>query len=184
MIDFITKFAEHFMGLFQEGGAFFVVLVVDIVPMLIVLLTLINAILAGIGEERVINACGKLSKYAIARWLLLPLITLLIMMTPAAFTFGRFIPNEQHKVGFFDCVGTFCHPITGMFPHANAGEYFLFTGVASGLVALGISSASFGVWYFVTGCIVSLFRGFFTELFYKMFASQAKKKSAAKEVQK
>ncbi|MGO0916374.1 PTS glucitol/sorbitol transporter subunit IIC [Clostridioides difficile] len=39
------------------------------------------------------------------------------------YTFGRFL-KEEHKAGFYDAAVSFVHPITGLFPHANAGELF------------------------------------------------------------
>jgi PTS system glucitol/sorbitol-specific IIC component len=41
--------AEWFIGLFQEGATFLVALITGIIPLLIVLLTAVNALVRGIG---------------------------------------------------------------------------------------------------------------------------------------
>lgn len=180
MAEVIGMIAEHFIGVFSEGGSYLKSLIVDIVPMIIVLMTLINAIIAGVGEEKVLKFCNKLSGFWLTRWVLLPMVGLLLFMSPACFTIGKFLP-EKYKVSYYDCVGTFLHPILGIFPHANAGEYFIFTGIAAGITALGLSTTEFGLWYFVAGMIVSIFRGFFTEMFYKMFSKVNTEGAAGKE---
>ena len=56
----LASAAEWFIGLFQAGGDFFLALVTGILPMLIVLLTAINALIRLIGPERI----DKLGEYA------------------------------------------------------------------------------------------------------------------------
>ena len=52
-MDALVIAAEWFIGLFQEGGAVFLSLVGGIVPLLIVLLTGVNALVALIGPDKI-----------------------------------------------------------------------------------------------------------------------------------
>src|SRR4051794_25227205 len=68
--------ATWFIGLFQAGGDFFLGLVTGIIPLLIVLLTAINALIRWIGPER-IDKVGELAarpgiQYYPVRYLVLP----------------------------------------------------------------------------------------------------------------
>ena len=81
------------------------------------------------------------------------------------------IRKEEHKAAFYDASVSFCHPITGLFPHANAGELFVYTGIASGLQELGLSVGGLAVRYFIVGVIVILIRGILCE---KIFAALSK----------
>ncbi|MGZ7153998.1 PTS glucitol/sorbitol transporter subunit IIC, partial [Streptococcus pyogenes] len=52
-MDFIIKFAEGFMKLFQLGGETFISWMTGIVPVVLMLMVAINALIAILGEERV-----------------------------------------------------------------------------------------------------------------------------------
>ena len=52
-MEFLANLAQGFIGLFQKGGEVFVSLVSGIVPLLIVLMTAVNALIALIGHERI-----------------------------------------------------------------------------------------------------------------------------------
>ena len=67
-MDFVVKIAEGFIGMFQEGGDTFMGMVTDIIPLLIVLITAVNAVVRFVGEERVTRFAQKLTKYFILRY--------------------------------------------------------------------------------------------------------------------
>lgn len=155
--------AEHFIGLFQEAATSFMGLVTGILPLLIVLLTAMYAITTWIGEERVTRAVRWSGKYAITRYTLMPMIAMIMLTNPMAYTFGRFLP-ERHKPAFYDSAVSFCHPVTSFFPHANAGEIFVWTGVSAGVLAVNPDAyAKLAVMYFVVGLVVILIRGVVTQ---------------------
>ena len=52
-MDFLVKFASAFMSVFQAGGANFVSWVTGIIPTILMLLVMMNAIIALIGDERI-----------------------------------------------------------------------------------------------------------------------------------
>ena len=154
---------EHFIGLFTEAGKQFAGLVVGILPTLIVLLTGMYALIAFIGEERVTRAVQWSSKWWFTRYTIMPVLAVLILTNPMCYTFGRFL-RERHKPAFYDSAVSFVHPVTTFFPYANAGELFVWLGVANGVTQLGQSTVPLAVRYFAVGVVVILIRGVVTEL--------------------
>ena len=81
------------------------------------------------------------------------------------FTFGRFV-EEKYKPAFYDAQVSFVHPVTGLFPHANGGELFVYMGIAAGIQALGYPLGDLAVRYFLIGIVVIFLRGIITERIY------------------
>src|SRR3954468_7478803 len=163
----LANAAEWFIGLFQAGGDFFKALVVGILPLLIVLLTAINALIRLIGPERI----DKIGEYAArpglqwypVRYMVLPVLSVFFLTNPMCYTMGRFLP-ERYKPAFYDSAVSFVHPITGIFPHANAGELFVYLGIAAGITKLGFGLGDLAIRYLLVGLVVILIRGVVTEL--------------------
>ena len=159
--------ADWFIGLFQAGGEVFVGLLVGIIPTLIVLLTFVNALIHMIGPERI----DKVGEYAArpgiiyypVRYLIFPGLSVFFLTNPMCYTMGRFLP-ERYKPAFYDSAVSFVHPITGIFPHANAGELFVYLGIAAGITQLGLNTSELAVRYLLVGLVVILMRGIVTEL--------------------
>ena len=82
-----------------------------------------------------------------------------------AYSFGRFL-DEKYKPSFYDSAVSFCHPITGLFPHANAGELFVYMGIASGIQELGLPLGDLAIRYFIAGIIMCAIRGYITQGIY------------------
>ena len=82
-----------------------------------------------------------------------------------SYSFGRFV-KEEYKPAFYDANVSFLHPVTGLFPHANAGELFVYMGIAAGITELGLTLGDLAVRYFLVGLIVILIRGILTEKIY------------------
>lgn len=163
VLNAIIWAGEHFIGLFTEAGKQFSGLVVGILPTLIVLLTAMYALIAFIGEDRVTRAVQWSSRWWITRYTIMPLLAVLLLTNPMAYTFGRFL-RERHKPAFYDSAVSFVHPVTTFFPYANAGELFVWLGVANGVTQLGQSVVPLAVRYFLVGIVVILIRGLVTEL--------------------
>ena len=172
--------AEWFIGLFQAGGEVFMGLVTGIIPTLIVLLTFVNALIRMIGPERI----EKMGAYAARpgiqwypiRYLVFPALSVFFLTNPMAYTMGRFLP-ERYKPAFYDSAVSFVHPITGIFPHANAGELFVYLGIAAGITELGLGTADLAVRYFLVGLVVMLMRGIVTELITARMLSRRETKA-------
>ncbi len=163
----IARFATNFIGVFQQGGDVFVSLVTGIVPLLIILLTAVNALITLIGAER-IDGIGEVAArqgiiYYPIRYIVLPFLAVFFLTNPMAYTMGRFLP-EKKKPAFYDAAVSFVHPPLGLFPHVNAGEYFVWGGIAVGITQLGLPLGTLAVWYLITGLIVIFIRGIVTEI--------------------
>lgn len=170
-MEWIKWLGEHFIGMFQAGGETFMGLVTGIVPTLVVLLTFTYAMMKFVGEERVTRIIQFAAKYTILRYTLMPILSLLMLTNPMAYTFGRFLPEKQ-KPAFYDSAVSFVHPVTGLFPYANAGELFVYLGIANGIQELGLPIADLAVRYFIVGIIVILIRGIVTEIITKYLAKK------------
>ena len=162
----LAKAAEWFIGLFQAGGEVFVGLVTGIIPLLVVLLTAVNALIRLIGPDK-IDKLGELAArpgivWYPVRYLVLPVLSVFFLTNPMAYTMGRFLP-ERYKPAFYDSAVSFVHPITGLFPHANPGELFVYLGIAAGITTLGGNLGDLAVRYLLVGMVVILIRGIVTE---------------------
>lgn len=161
-MQWIEWFGEHFIGLFNAGGEQFMSMFTGIVPTLVVLLTFTYAMIKFIGEDKVTKGIQFASKYMILRYTLMPILSILLLTNPMAYTFGRFVKEEQ-KPAFYDSLVSFLHPVTSLFPYANAGELFVYLGIANGIAQAGYSMSELAVRYFIVGILIILIRGIITE---------------------
>ncbi|MBE3558122.1 MAG: PTS glucitol/sorbitol transporter subunit IIC [Ktedonobacteraceae bacterium] len=157
-----AQIAEGFIGMFQKGGQQFVGLVTGIIPLLIVLMTAVNALVRLIGPERIDKVAMVSSRNIFLRYLILPFLAVFFLTNPMAYTMGRFLPEKQ-KPAFYDSAVSFVHPILGLFPHANPGEIFVWAGIAAGISKLGLGLGDLAVRYFLVGLLVIFIRGLLTE---------------------
>lgn len=162
MVDWIVKLAEGFIGMFQKGGETFVGMLTGIVPTLICLITAVNAIIKLVGEEKIQRFAQKCTKNIILRYTVFPILAVFFLTNPMAYTFGKFLPERQ-KPAFYDSAVSLVHPITGLFPHANAAELFVYTGISAGITQLHLSLGPLAIRFFIVGIIVILIRGIITE---------------------
>jgi PTS system glucitol/sorbitol-specific IIC component len=160
-MDLFVSLADGFIGMFQAGADVFMGFITGIIPLLITLITAVNAFIKIVGEERIFGFMKKIARFTIFRYTLLPLFSVFFLTSPMCFTFGKFIPEKQ-KPAFYDATVSFVHPITGLFPHANAAELFMFLGIAQGFAQVG-SQSKLALMYLLVGLIVCLIRGVVTE---------------------
>jgi glucitol/sorbitol PTS system EIIC component len=174
-MDFFVNLADGFIGMFQAGADVLMGFITGIIPLLIVLITVVNAFIKLVGEERIFGFMKAISKFTIFRYTLIPLFSVFFLTNPMCYTFGKFLPEKQ-KPAFYDSAVSFVHPITGLFPHANAAELFIFLGIAQGFAQVG-SQSKLALMYLITGLVVCLVRGIVTE---KITEFQMKRNEIAK----
>jgi glucitol/sorbitol PTS system EIIC component len=158
----LGRAAEWFIGLFQAGADTFVGFVTGILPLLIVLLTFFYFLTNLIGQDRVNRVARFAAGNIFTRYTLLPLLAVLFLTNPMAYTFGTFL-EEKYKPAFYDSAVSFVHPPLGLFPHVNPGELFVWAGVATGIQKLGLPLGDLAVRYLIVGLIVILIRGIVTQ---------------------
>lgn len=164
-MEAISWIANSFMNLFQAGGENFLSWVTGIIPMVICLMTAVNAVIKLIGEERVERIAKKLTGNFLGRYLVLPVLAVLFLGNPMCYSFGRFV-EEKYKPAYYDATVSFVHPVLGLFPHANPAEMFVYMGIATGITQLGLGLGDLAIRYFAVGLIVILIRGLVTERIY------------------
>jgi PTS system glucitol/sorbitol-specific IIC component len=178
----LAKAAEWFIGLFQAGGETFLGLVTGIIPLLVVLLTVFNAVIRLIGPEK-IDHLGEMAgrpglQYYPLRYLILPVLSVFFLTNPMAYTMGRFLP-EKYKPAFYDAAVSYVHPPLGIFPHINPGEFFVWAGIAYGLRDAGYNLSELAIRYLLVGLVVIFIRGIVTEFITaRMMARRTSNESA------
>ena len=172
-MDAISTFANGFIGLFSAGGEQFTSWVTGIIPQVICLMTAVNSVIKLIGEDRVENFCSKITGNFLARYIVLPVLAVICLANPMCYSFGRFV-EEKYKPAYYDAAVSFVHPVTGLFPHANAGELFVYMGISAGITTLGLNTGELAIRYFIVGVIVIFIRGLLTE---KIFAILTRNKA-------
>lgn len=177
-LAWLTTLGRHFIGVFQKGGETFAGFVTGIIPTLVVLMTAFYAVTEIVGEQRVHGAARAAGRIALTRYTVLPVLAMFFLTNPMAYTFGTFL-EEKHKPAFYDSAVSFCHPILGLFPHANPGEYFVWGGVLVALQELERNGAlppnyhiRLAIFYFGVGIVVILLRGMLTERLTRFMANR------------
>lgn len=161
----ITWAANGFMSLFEAGGETFMGWVTGIIPMVVCLMTAINSIIKLVGENRVEHFAQKMTGNIFGRYLVLPVLAVMFLGNPMCYSFGRFV-DEKYKPAYFDSCASFLHPVTGLFPHANPGELFVYMGIAAGVTDQNLALGDLALRYFAVGLIVIFIRGLLTERVY------------------
>lgn len=168
LLEWLGHVAEAFAGVFNAGGKAFVGFATAVLPSLVVLLTAMDTVIALVGQPRIRRLARLLSKHSVTRYSLLPLLAMFFLTNPMAYTLGVFL-EERHKPAFYDSTVSLCHSSTGLFPHCNPGELFVWAGVATGVTAfaethpVSFSLPTLALYYLGVALFVNLLRGGVTE---------------------
>ncbi len=170
-MDVIVKLAAGFMNLFTLGGEQFMSWVSGIIPTILMLLVLMNAIIALAGEEAVAKLAHVCTGNPILRYLVLPFVSAFMLGNPMALSMGKFMP-EYYKPSFYASVTYHCHTNNGIFPHINASELFIWLGIANGITALGLDTTPLAVRYLLVGLAANFISGWATDFTTRMVEKQ------------
>ena len=161
-MDFLVKFASAFMSVFQAGGANFVSWVTGIIPTILMLLVMMNAIIALIGDERIEVIAKVCTSNPILRYAVLPWVSAFMLGNPMALSMGKFMP-EFYKPSYYASASYHCHTNSGIFPHINPSEIMIYLGIAQGLTAIGLDSTPLAIRYMLVGFIANFISGWATD---------------------
>jgi len=170
-MDLIISLAEGFMGLFQEGADVFIDWMSSIVPLVLILMTAMNALVNILGEERVTKLARISAKNSITRYMILPFVSTFMLGNPMSITMGRFLP-EFYKPGWAASVMQFNHTSNGIFPHINPGELFVWLGIAQGVEALGLNMTELALRYLLVGLVMNYIGGWVTDFITERISKQ------------
>lgn len=170
-MNIIIKLASGFMGLFDVGATQFVSWVTGIVPKVLLLLILMNAIIALIGQEKINKFAKVCSGNVILAYGVLPFLSAFMLGNPMALSMGKFLP-ERMKPSYYAAASYHCHTNSGIFNHINPGEIFIYLGIASGIQTLGLDMTELGLRYMLVGFVANFMSGWATDFTTKIVMKQ------------
>ncbi len=170
-MESIVKVAAGFMNLFTLGGEQFMSWVVGIVPTITVLLVLMNAIIALAGPDKVDALARVCTSNPILRYLVLPWVSAFMLGNPMALSMGKFMP-EFYKPCYYASATYHCHTNSGIFPHINASEIFIYLRIANGITQLGLATTALATRYLLVGLVCTFISGWATEFTTKFVEKQ------------
>lgn len=154
--------SKGFIWLFQMGANTFLGWMKGIVPIVLLLMVFMNTVINLIGQDKVNKFAQWSSKYSIMRNMILPFIAAFVLCNPASFTLGRFLP-EFYKPSYYAANAQYCHTSSGIFPHINPGELFVWLGIATGIQKLGLDMTPLAIRYLLVGLVMNAVGAYVTD---------------------
>lgn len=170
-MDFLVNLASGFTGMFEQGGEVFVSWVTGIIPKVLLLLVFMNALIAFIGPKKIEKFAKICSKNVILAYGILPFLSAFMLANPMALSMGKFLP-ERMKPSYYASASYHCHTNSGVFPHINVGEIFIYLGIANGITQLGLDTSQLAVRYMLVGLVMNFFAGWVTDFTTKIAMKQ------------
>lgn len=159
MFEPVVTFFTH---LFSYGGDFLVSWCMDLIPAIFMVLILTNALIRMIPSRFIEKAAVLASQHLLLKYMLIPFFGALLLGNPSALTLGRFMP-EKDKPSYYACASFFCHTSSGIFPHINPSELFIWLGIARGVETLGYPLYPLAFRYLAAGLLANFLCGIATD---------------------
>lgn len=170
-MEYLVRAAEWFIGLFQAGADTFISWMGSIVPLVLMLLIAMNSLIALIGEDKINRFAARAGGNPVSRYLILPFLGMFMLCNPMGFSLGRFLP-EKYKPSYYASVAQFAHTSSGIFPHINPAELFIWLGIAQGIETLGLDTGALAVRYLLVGALLNFIGGWVTDFTTQYVAKQ------------
>ena len=155
--------ADGIQNIVSAGTQQLILWVTQILPQVFLFLILLNSITRLIGQARVERLALQCGSNPFLRYLVLPFLSAIVLGNPMAVSMGRYLP-EEYKPGFFASVSYHCHTNSGIFQHINPAEFFLWLGIANGVLARGLNVFPLAFRYLCAGLIANFISGYVTEI--------------------
>lgn len=159
IIDAIVTF---FGDTLSYGGDFLISWCKDTIPVIFLVLILTNTIVRLIPPRFIERTAALASRHLVLKYMLIPFLGSILLTNPSALTLGRFM-SEKDKPSYYASASFFCHTSSGIFPHINASELFIWLGIAHGVEMLGYSSFPLAVRYLAAGLAANFICGIVTD---------------------
>ncbi|WP_067139785.1 PTS glucitol/sorbitol transporter subunit IIC [Oceanivirga salmonicida] len=170
-METLVSLASSFNGLFETGGNVFISWVVGIIPKVLLLLVFMNTLIALIGPKKINTFAQICSKNVILAYGILPFLAAFMLANPMALSMGKFLP-ERMKPSYYASASYHCHTNSGVFPHINVGEIFIYLGIATGVEQLGLNITPLAIRYLLVGLVMNFFAGWITDFTTKIVMKQ------------
>lgn len=170
-MDFLVKFASAFMSVFQLGGEQFVSWVTGIIPTILMLMVMMNAIVSLIGDKKIESIAKVCTSNPLLRYAVLPWVSAFMLGNPMALSMGKFMP-EFYKPSYYASASYHCHTNSGIFPHINPAEILIYLGIAQGITSLGLDATPLALRYMLVGFIANFISGWATDLTTRIVEKQ------------
>lgn len=167
----ITNLCEGFINIFAVAAEYWTGLVTGIVPMVLMMITVFNAIMALVGQKRIEKVAQALAKVPILSYTLLPIIASIFLGNPMNNTVPKFL-KQRNRVGYWEGLMPLSVPLLHLFPHTNPAEYYLWWGIASGVAAAGYSLNVLCIRLFIYAFIIAIIRSMLSEFIWVFLAKR------------
>lgn len=161
-MEFLTTIQTFFAKLLAESVSTFTEWMINLIPMILLVMIIMNTIALCIGEKRVRSLAMKANQNILIRYMLLPFLGAIVLCNPMALSLGKYVP-EKHKPSYFASASFFCHTSSGVFQHINPSELMIWIGISQGVTKQGLPIYDLAWMYLVAGLFANFISGVLTD---------------------